>query len=126
MREIGKSWCQIKAKSLDYDEIFEALRRGDFYSSNGPEIKELCVKNGIVYIKTSNASRISIVTDHRLIISKRSDNNDLTEAELSLDTFREHIINAPNGHASWMRIDVMDENGKYARTRAFFPQELFD
>jgi len=126
MRELGKAWCQIKAKKLDYDEIFEALRRGDFYSSNGPEIKELYVKDGMVYIKTSNASRISIVTDHRLIISKRSENDDLTEAELSLATFKEHMKNAPEGHVSWLRVDVMDKNRKYARTRAFFPQELFD
>ena len=125
MRELGKAWCQIKANNLDYDEIFNAMKRGDFYSSNGPEIKELYVKDCIVYIKTSNATRISIVTDHRLIISKRSTNNDLTEAELSLDVFREHMENAPVGHASWIRIDVMDEEGKYARTRAFFPEELF-
>lgn len=126
MRELGKAWCRIKAQSLDYDEIFAALKRGDFYSSNGPEINELYVKDGIVYIKTSNASRISLVTDHRLIISKRSADGNLTEAELSLDTFKEHMENAPLGHISWLRVDVVDKNGKYARTRAFFPEELFE
>ena len=126
MKQLGKSWCQIKAEKLDYDTIFEALRKGDFYSSNGPEIHELYVKDDVVYIKTSNACRISLVTDHRLIISKRSDNDDLTEAELSLATLKEHMENAPEGHVTWLRVDVMDKNGKYARTRAFFPEELFD
>ena len=82
MKQLGKAWCQIKAERLDYDTIFEALKKGNFYSSNGPKIHELYVKDDVVYVKTSNACRISLVTDHRLIIGKRSDNDDLTEAEL--------------------------------------------
>ena len=34
-------WVQIKANSLTYDKIFEALKAGNFYSSNGPSIKTL-------------------------------------------------------------------------------------
>ena len=126
MKQLGKAWCQIKAERLDYDTIFEALKKGNFYSSNGPKIHELYVKDDVVYVKTSNACRISLVTDHRLIIGKRSDNDDLTEAELQLATLKEHMENAPDRHVTWLRVDVMDKNGKYARTRAFFPDELFD
>ena len=37
----GYSWTVIKAENLEYKTVTDALLRGDFYSSQGPEIFEL-------------------------------------------------------------------------------------
>ena len=83
-------WIMLKAKSLDYDTVFCALKKGDFYSSTGPEIKSLSIEDGIVTVKTSAAKRISLVTDRRLTVSKNADDKMLSGAELSLKSLIEN------------------------------------
>ena len=127
IRQLGKSWIQVKAESLDYDTFFAALKRGDFYSSTGPEIQELYVKEGIVYIKVANAEKITLVCDHRYVVNvSNKEHEDVFEAQIPLADYREHLEHLPEGHHPWIRFDVVDANGKYARTRAYFPEELFD
>ena len=103
------------------------MKRGDFYSSNGPEILELYIKEGIVYIKVANAEKITLVCDHRYVVNvSNKEHEDVFEAQIPLADYREHLEHLPEGHHPWIRFDVVDANGKYARTRAYFPEELFD
>ncbi len=119
------AWVCVKATSLDYTEVFEALRRGDFYSSAGPEIKELYIEDGVVHVKTSEVAAIRFITDHRYTQTvASSDGLPVTEATFSLDTFFANAKLAPEGHNVWFRIDVTDACGKYARTRAYFADEI--
>ena len=34
-------WLMVSADNLEYGEVFNALKKGDFYSSTGPEIKDI-------------------------------------------------------------------------------------
>ncbi len=117
-------WIQVKAKSLDYTTVFEALRRGDFYSSTGPEIKSLILEDGVVKIKTSAAKRISLVTDRRITVSKNAAERPLYGAELSLERLIESNKATANGRDAYFRLEVVDKFGNRALTRAYFFDEL--
>ena len=122
--EYGHSWVVIRAKELEYSTVFEALRRGDFYSSTGPEIFEAYAEDGKVYVKTSPARSIHIVAGHRQRITKRSDDGTLCEAVFDLAPIFERSEAAPEGAHPWIRIDVFDKLGKIARTKAIFLCDL--
>jgi len=53
----------VKAKSLTHADIIAALERGSFYASNGPEIYDFYVKDGVAYAETSPVSTMSLLTD---------------------------------------------------------------
>lgn len=117
-------WIQVKARSLDYTTVFEALRRGDFYSSTGPEIKSLYLEDGVVKIKTSAAKRISLITDRRLTVSKNATERMLTGAELSLERLLESHKKTKDYRQPYFRLEVVDKFGNRALTRAYFFDEL--
>jgi hypothetical protein len=122
--EYGLSWVVVRCENLEYSTVFEALRRGDFYSSTGPEIFEAYVEDGKVHVKTSEAKSIHIVTGHRQRMAKRAADAPLTEAVFDLAAIFEKSEGAPEGVHTWIRIDVIDKNGKVARTKALFLSDL--
>ncbi|MBE6143140.1 MAG: PHP domain-containing protein [Erysipelotrichaceae bacterium] len=114
-------WVNLKATKLDYETVFNALEKGDFYSSNGPEIKELFIEDGIVTIKTSNASKIFMSTERRY--NKCFNGSNLIEAKFDIN---EYILKSQkeitNNH--YIRFTVVDEKGKIAYTRGYRINEL--
>ena len=115
----------VKAKSLDYDTVFAALEKGDFYSSTGPEIKSLYLEDGVVKIKTSAAKRISLVTDRRVTVSYNADDGKLlTGAELSLERLLTSHERTKAHTVPYFRLEVVDKYGNRALTRAYFLDEL--
>ena len=117
-------YTMIKATSLEYDTIFEALKCGDFYSTEGPLIDELYIEDGIIHIKTSKVKRIIITADKRYTypITAKEDEN-LTEATLDITWYFEHCDETINKH-QYIRITLIDEEGLIAHTRAYFLNEL--
>ncbi|MBQ8381521.1 MAG: hypothetical protein IJY18_06465 [Clostridia bacterium] len=122
--EYGFSWVNIKSKSLEYGEIFEALRRGDFYSSTGPEILEAYVEGTDVVVTTSPAAGIFLATGNRQRQARRMHDEPLTKARFSIERMYEKLEFSPDKSKLWFRIDVLDEKGNFARTRAVFLDEL--
>ncbi len=64
-RERFFAWTNIRAEKLTYENIAESLKKGSFYATNGPEIKELYVEDGELHIKTSDVKYIIFHTGHR-------------------------------------------------------------
>ena len=58
-------FTMIKAEKLTYDSIVDALLKGNFYSSMGPEIKELYVEDGVLHVKTSPVEKIYVLMEGR-------------------------------------------------------------
>ena len=117
-------FTMIKAKELNYDVIFEALRCGDFYSTQGPLIDELYIEDGIVHIKTSKVKKIIITTDKRYtytITAKEGEN--LTEASMDINWYFDHCNDSIIKH-QYIRITLIDEQGQCAHTRAYYLNEL--
>ncbi|MBE6546898.1 MAG: PHP domain-containing protein [Ruminococcaceae bacterium] len=107
-------FTMIKADKLEYRTVTKALERGDFYASMGPEIYDLYVEDGMIHITCSPAVRISMNTGKRHAKAVWAEQEKtLCEATFPL---RENSI--------YFRLDVMDERGRHANTRAYFLDEL--
>ena len=104
----------IKAPTLEYKAITNALINGEFYASEGPEIKELWYENGKIHISCSNADKITLSCGIRrscATYAKRGES--LTEADFEV---REND--------GFVRLTVYDQKGKRAYTNAYFVDEL--
>ena len=120
----GGGWISVKARSLDYDTVFTALRKGDFYSSNGPAIKSLWYEDGKVTVKTSAVRQIILHTGQRISKAVNAADKLVTEGTFDLTPVFDSVVNAPEGRDVWWRIEVIDKAGKRAMTRAYFLDEL--
>ena len=125
-RSIGGGWIMVKAKALDYDTIFAALKKGDFYSSTGPEIKSLYLEGDKVVIKTSAVKQIALITDMRIsgILGASDTGKNIYGGELSLAKLIEKRNDLGDSRKSFFRIEITDKCGRKALTRAYFLDEL--
>lgn len=96
-------WVQVRAASLDPDALLAALKDGEFYSSTGPEITNIEILGDEILVECSAASRILVTGNGAL--SRRVQGNDVKQATFPVGPFREH---------GWMRVTVIDANGKRA------------
>lgn len=117
-------WIQVKAKNLEYDTIFEALKKGDFYSSTGPAIKSLYIDGTTLTVKCSAARNICLIADHRFARVHNAEGKLLGGATFDLKQLIANAKNAPDGRPAWFRIEVTDKTGAKAITRAYFLDEL--
>lgn len=88
----------IKATSLTYENIIDAMEKGHMYASTGPEIKVLYIENNIIHIETSPCSAIFMLTENRNTYYKRSNNDDITSLDIPLyetsKSFRIEVVNS--------------------------------
>ena len=111
-----KGATMIKADKLEYRTITEALEKGNFYATTGPEIKELWFEDDTVHIRCSEAESITLNSGIRQArIKWAEDGSYLTEASFKI---------APDW--KYIRLTVTDYRGKHANTNAYFTDELFD
>ena len=127
-------WTTVKADALDYDAVIAALLAGSFYSSTGPEIRELYVEDGILTLKTSEARRVRVISDWRSysaarsIFPAREGDDFVARFPIGglLDKYRTGTD--PGWRDSYFRIEVEGPDGTRAYTRAFrlrdFPELL--
>ena len=106
-------WTMIKAPKLEYEAITDALVRGDFYASSGPEIKALWIEDGEVHIQTSPAKRIVCTFPERRAMIRNAEKESLTEAVFPI---------IPSD--GYFRLTVIDEADRCADTNAYFTDEV--
>ncbi len=109
----GVAFTMIRAESLSYQSITEALLRGDFYASEGPEIYSLWYEDGEVHITCSDADRIYCTFDMR----------NKSIAHMETEPLRAASFVLPEGYG-YFRITVVDRTGKKACTNAYFAEAL--
>lgn len=108
-------FTMIKAETLTYSSIVEALIKGHFYSSMGPEIKELYIEGNVLTVRTGPVKRIYVMTESRRCCSKAAMTGEaLTEASFPLD-----------GEEGYIRVECKDEKGLYANSNAYFLSDIF-
>lgn len=107
-------YIMIKAGSLDYEVITDAIDRGNFYASMGPEIKDLYIEDFKVHISCSDAIAISLYTGARKAEAVYAEEGEiLNHASFPIDETYKYI-----------RITVRDVYGRYANTNAYFLEDL--
>lgn len=104
----------ILADKLDYGTIISAMENRNFYASTGPRIYSLTAENGALEVKTSEAERIIFATNtrHRGIVIAR-ENETVAAAQFTIGE-----------QDKWVRVEVVDRQGRRAFTRAYRPEEL--
>jgi hypothetical protein len=107
-------WTMIKAPCLEYNEITKALLNGNFYASEGPEIKELYIEDGFLCIETSPAKAICFQNSKRRCIRETAKDGEFV-------TFAKFPIFDNDGY---VRVTVIDERGKHANTSAYDTKEI--
>ena len=114
-------WVMVKCNNLNYETVYSALEKGEFYSSTGPSILSLYIDDGIVKVKTSGVKSIQLITDRRYTMVKNG--SDLKEASFDIKDYLKESLNKHNEN-QYIRITVIDDCGNVAHTRPYFIDEL--
>ena len=120
-RSLGKTWIMVGAKELTYSSVIEAMEKGDFYMSCGPEIFDVTVEGDTLKVSCSDAKQVTLESHARYAKSAYAKDELLREAEFPLEVFFKETENNPN---AFVYVTVTAEDGTYATTRAFFVDEL--
>ena len=120
-RALGQSWIMVGAPELSYGSVIEALEKGDFYMSCGPEITGLSIEGNVLKVTCSDAQRINLETHGRLAQVINAEGKPLREAEFSLDTFFAKTEGDPE---AFIYITVTAPDGTYAITRPYYLKDL--
>ena len=115
-------FVMVKADNLEYETIYNALKNGDFYSSNKPEIFELYIENGIIHIKTSNVKGIYLTTECRYTKEVKSNTSHINEAIIDINDYLNRDDNMMD--VKYIRLTIIDDEGNKAYTRAYYINEL--
>jgi len=109
--DIAGGWIMVKAGSCAPDAILSAIRHGNFYSSQGPEIKSIGIRGRKIKITCSPVTRINFITN-------RSSGCSISAATPKL---KEAAWTVPKGN-TYARIEVVSASGKIAWSNPiYFP-----
>jgi predicted metal-dependent phosphoesterase TrpH len=76
------AWISVKAEKLTKESIMDAIKQGYFYSSNGPEFKDISIdKDGMISVECSPVRYISFVSTPSLGLKYHAMNEPLTSAK---------------------------------------------
>lgn len=102
-------WVMVNAEN-NVKAILEALKKGAFYSSCGPEIKDFYVDDeGVAHIEASECEKIIFQCDKHPSKMFTAKDTPLVKAELNLKDDYDYI-----------RVTIEDKNGKKAWTNPIF------
>lgn len=109
MRQHCNGWVMVNAEK-SVKAVLDALVKGAFYSSCGPEIKDFYVEDGVAHVECSPCSKIRFHADrHPTRIVKADDGEPITHAERDL-----------RDDYSYIRATVVDVDGKMAWTNPIY------
>jgi hypothetical protein len=103
------AWIQLRAESLAPESLLAALKAGQFYSSQGPEIHDVQIDARRLRVSCSPVAHVYL--SGKAPLARQIHGTDITTCEFSLEPFRD----------SYARITVIDEHGKRAWSNPFWP-----
>jgi predicted metal-dependent phosphoesterase TrpH len=96
-------WVMVKAAANEPHALLDALKRGDFYSSQGPELRNVTITDKHVHVEMSAC--VSMIVSGSGTAAKAVHGQSMTKAVLPLARFE----NSP-----FIRVTVLDAAGKRA------------
>ena len=96
-------WVMVKAEANEPEALLAALKAGHFYSTQGPELRDVRVEDGHLIVESSAV--VSVVALGHGTGAKAVHGHSMTRAEVPLD----RVLNSP-----WIRAAVIDAAGKRA------------
>lgn len=96
-------WVMVKAEANAPELLLEALKRGDYYSSQGPELRLVEVTDKAVVVESSSVS--SVIVQGHGSAATAVHGQSMTRTEVPLGRFY---------NSDWVRVSVIDAAGKRA------------
>ncbi len=109
------AYTVILADSLDYQSVTNALKRGHFYTSEGPVIHDLWYRSDVLYVRCSPCDKIIFETAKGRIVKLATDGVELTGEGMCCYIAPEH---------KYVRVTVVDKYGRKAYTNAYDAAEM--
>jgi hypothetical protein len=98
------AWINVKSKDLTLNSIMEAIKFGRFYSSTGPEFKDISIDSkGVIKVVCTPVKHISFISTPSLGLKYHAMNNKMTYAEYPGRPGERYV-----------RIEIEDFNGRKA------------
>ena len=104
----------ILADELSYDAVYNAMEKGDMYSTMGPTFKSIYFDGEKLHIECSE-----VVAIYSLWGTKAPDCVRAKPGETLT-----HAVLKVGKRCNYVRVSIMDKDGNYADTRAFTREEL--
>lgn len=111
--EFFGGWVCVEADMLRQQSIIDALKSGRYYASNGPEIHDLRVEDGLLRVQCSPVKFIKFIThpyNGRTLYNK--DASPIVEGAYRID-----------GGEQYIRVECVDFAGHIAWSNPVFPGE---
>lgn len=96
-------WVMVKAQENDPDSLLEALKAGHYYSSQGPEFRNIVWNEKSVDVESSAVSSVILQGQGTAAVAVHGDS--MTRSQVPLMRF----VNSP-----WLRVTIIDRAGKKA------------
>ncbi|MEX2607518.1 MAG: hypothetical protein WD708_09245 [Kiritimatiellia bacterium] len=108
---IGHAWLMVKAPGCTRPDIIQALQHGDFYSTRGPEIKDIRLEGEFLHVNCSPARRILIRTNQFFgKVHNAPPDSTITSGSCWIDL----------KEMEFMRVEIEDVNGLKAWSNPLF------
>ncbi|MGF7162427.1 hypothetical protein FHS85_004081 [Rhodoligotrophos appendicifer] len=111
--DFGGGWIELKAEDNEPEAILEALKAGQFYSTQGPRLEDVALGGETVDIQCSPASGVVAVGQGYLMSTRFG--TGLTRVSLPLE---------PLKASPWLRIIVIGADGKRAWSNPIWKDEV--
>ncbi|WP_172298463.1 PHP domain-containing protein [Pseudoruegeria sp. HB172150] len=96
-------WVMVKAEENDPDALLAALKAGTFYSSQGPDLRNIVIEDDKIVVESS--AIVSMIVQGRGCLAKATHGLSMTRSEMDLDKF---------SASPWIRVSVIDAAGRRA------------
>lgn len=114
-------FVEVKAESLDPDELLDALKAGRFYSSQGPRLLDVEVGPREVSVACTPVHAITLLTGTSRALSRIGSH--ITSAIFDFSNLAKQAWANP-GAPKWFRIVAIDAAGRRAWTNPIWVDEL--
>ena len=113
-------WVHVKAESLDPDVLLDALKKGQYYSSQGPQLHAIEMQGKEISISCSPVDTITVVcgTSRTALRNGKA----ITEASFDLSKLEKGWLLRKT--SPWFRVTVIGEGGKRAWSNPIWWDEL--
>ncbi len=113
-------WVHVKANSLDPDPLLEALKKGHYYSSQGPQIHDITLAGKELAIATSPVDTITVVCGNSRTCSRFG--KAITDAVFDLAKLEKGWL--LKKLSPWFRVVAIDHAGKRAWSNPIWWDEV--
>jgi len=96
-------WVMVKAEENEPEALLDALKAGAFYSTQGPEIRDIRVGRDGVTVRSTSAA--AVIVQGQGSAARAVHGASMTEAVVPLERFR---------RSPWIRVTVVDRAGRKA------------